>query len=130
MRRQLVGVALLSEDTEHVVQFGHGMATGGLDRGEGFLCMYGLRRQDVSCGPGLDTHDADMVGDDDVMQLASDPHPFLEDGATGILLSLALQFGGAANQFTLVFEPCPCVDPERPEHGDYRQVEQLWEFTR
>ncbi len=66
-----------------MLQLGDGLPTGRLDRAQRLLGLFGLARHDPACGTGLHSHDADMVGDD-VVQLASDTHSFIEHGPLGV----------------------------------------------
>ena len=99
LRRQLVGLIGAAEDAEQPVQLEHGLSAGVLDRAEDLLGFGGLLRHDTTRRPGLHAHHADVVGDD-VVQLASDPHPFLEHGAAGVLLPLALELPRPCRELT------------------------------
>ena len=102
------------EDLAHLV---HRRSGGRLDGGQRGDCRVGVVAADEAAGAGLHGDHAHRVGED-VVQLVGDAQPLLGDGASGLLLALTLQVGGALFELGDEQAPGAHVVAEQPAAGD------------
>src|SRR3954454_20260167 len=112
---------VLAKRTEEHVQLVDRAPARRLDRCQLLGGLLGLGREDAPRSAGLDTHQADVVGDD-VVELSRDPDALVANRATLAFEPLAFELVGALVELALVASALGEPVTGEPGRGDEEHV--------